>query len=79
MDVSGAPLRAKASQASIIWSETARAVIHRKDYLVMLGLARRKSRKQSEPVGPEEEEDDNAALPTAPTHDIPSIEVPATP
>jgi hypothetical protein len=31
------------------WSETARAAIQRRDYLVMLGLASRRQRKEQEP------------------------------
>lgn len=39
------------------WSETARAVIDRRDYLVMLGLSQRKSAK------PEDEGDDTEEVP----------------
>jgi hypothetical protein len=42
------------------WSETARAVVHRKDYLVMLGLSKRRSRKADD-VAEVEAEDDDAA------------------
>ena len=52
------------------WSETARAVIGRKDYLVMLGLSQRRGTKSSE----EPEADETIEAPPAPA---PSVEVQA--
>lgn len=42
------------------WSETARAVIHRRDYLIMLGLSQRRTTAKSEPES--EDEVDASAL-----------------
>ena len=58
------------------WSETARAVIRRKDYLVMLGLSKRRVNRGD----PEEIDEAESDEPEAPVSDTPSpVEPPAPP
>jgi hypothetical protein len=56
------------------WAETARAVIHRRDLLILLGLARRRrnSRGEEEPVDSEPEAESAVEEPTAEPEFAPS-------
>ncbi len=58
------------------WSETARAVIKRRDHLILLGLAKRKRRARSEPAPQSVSVTVADARPALPTEQMPTVTPP---